>query len=308
MESKNIFSELALSCFSLESYNAIKNNGFGKRLLYHLLLTIVLFAISICIPYGRFVAETGGVQGILEKYVPDFQVVDGELYLEKPVNISDDDYFFVVDDTCYFEYYEGVFYKYDEALGQMQEYVDVDRYESVILADYEKLIMYSSDEGYRELYFSDIADMFGDFNRQSVVDFCNGFVPVVGIIIFIGVFIGILWNSFISAIILLIISKIQNRELPFIQLYTIALYARTPFSIIFAILGALSIIVPFKSIIIFAAVGVYTAFILKNLSFESTEPVISINYGDNGYNINNDSNNVVNKENNIHNDSDNGNM
>lgn len=269
METKsyNVFAELGLSCFNLGSYNAIRKNKFGKRFLYHLILTLLVFLISFGISYMMFVNETGGVQGIIEQYVPDFELTDdGYLIMDEPYEWVDDGIMIMVDTDTYFACEDGEFFRYDWWTDEWESLGFEEDYEGVALLDSELMILYSSDQGYREMYYDELTESTGELTRQSVIDLCNVFIPIIAIFLFVGTFIGILWGAFVNSIILLIISSIMGgTKLPYMELYTISLYAMTPFELIFAILSAVSLSIPFKSWIELIAIAVYSAVILNKV-------------------------------------------
>lgn len=262
MKSKNVLSELVLSCYSIKSYSAIVKNGFLKRLLYHILLTVILFALCICIPYGKFVSQTGGVEAIINEYVPEFTVEGDTISVSEPVEILEDDAVIIINTDKYFQLDGETIYSYSDL--EYEEYSTA-QYSQMVFIDSENLLFYDSEKGIREMSISEITDVTGDFNRQTLVDFCTGVIPVLGIIVGLGVFVGILWNTLVSAIILIFIVNAQHREYSFMQCYTISLYARTPFSLIFAILGALGLIIPFKGFIALICVAIYSAVIVKTI-------------------------------------------
>ena len=269
METKsyNVFAELGLSCFNIGSYNAIRKNKFGKRFLYHLILTILVFVFSFVVSYVMFVNETGGVQGIIEQYVPEFELTeDGTLIMDEPVEYVENGVMVMVNTDTFFAYEDGEFFRLDEQFEEWESLGSIEDYQVVALLDSELIIAYTSDEGLRQMYFDELTEGTEGFDRQAVVDFCNAFVPIIGIFLFVGTFIGILWSAFVNSIILLIISSIMGGvKLPYMELYTISLYALTPFKLIFAVLSMLSISIPFKSWIILIAVAVYSAVILNKI-------------------------------------------
>ncbi|MDE7252586.1 MAG: DUF1189 domain-containing protein [Acetatifactor sp.] len=269
METKsyNVFAELGLSCFNLGSYNAIRKNKFGKRFLYHLILTVLVFLITFGISYILFVSKTGGVQGIIEEHVPDFELTDdGYLIMDESYEWVEDGIMIMADTDTFFAGEDGEFFRYDWMTDEWESLGFEEDYQAVALLDSELMIIYTSDQGYREMYYDELVESMGAFDRQSVIDLCNVFIPIIGIFLFVGTFIGILWGAFVNSIILLIISSIMGgTKLPYMELYTVSLYAMTPFELIFAILSALSISIPFKSWIELIAIAVYSAVIINKI-------------------------------------------
>lgn len=269
METKsyNVFAELGLSCFNIGSYNAIRKNKFGKRFLYHLILTLLVFLIACGVAYMKFVNETGGVQGIIEQYVPDFELTeDGFLFMDEPFEWVDDGIMVLIDTDALFASEDGEFFRYDEWADEWESLGFEEDYQAVLLMDSELMIAYTRDEGYRERYYDELTESMGELDRQAVIDLCNVFIPIIGIFAFVVIFIVIMWGAFVNSIILLIISSIMGgTKLPYMELYTISLYAMTPFELIFAILSALSISIPFKSWIELIAIAVYSAVIINKI-------------------------------------------
>lgn len=269
METKsyNVFAELGLSCFNLDSYNAIRKNKFGKRFLYHLILTLLVFLITCGVSYMKFVNENGGMQEIIEKYVPDFELSDdGYLMVDEPFEWVEDGMMIMIDTDAYFACEDGEFFRYDWWTDEWESLGFEEDYERVALLDSELMILYSRDQGYQERYYDELTESMGELNRQSLIDLCNVFIPIIGFFLFVLTFIGILWVAFVNSIILLIISSIMGgTKLPYMELYTISLYALTPFELIFAILSALSVPIPFKGWIELIAIAVYSAVILNKI-------------------------------------------
>ena len=291
IDSKNIFAELFLSCFSIKSYRSIIHNGFFKRTGYHLLTTVILFLISVVLPYSVFEAGIGGLQTAMEEVIPDFQIADGELYVSEPLFIEDEGLLFDIDTEKYFIFDGGVFYQYNYDIDDYEEYVIVTPVDQVLLADREKIMVYNKGE-YNEAYFSDFSESFDGINRDSVINFVKGFIPVMGGIIFIFMFIVIMWNAFVSTIIALIQNNSIGGRASFMELYNIGLYARTPANIIKAVLSVagmtVGIKIPFMWLIYILGTAVYTFYILKDikkyeddllLSTKSHVPPVSIGYG-----------------------------
>lgn len=286
-ERKNIFAELFLSCFSIKSYRGIIHNGFFKRLGYHLLMTVILFLISVVLPFNIFSASVGGLQTSMEEIIPEFQIADGELYMSEPFLIEDEGLLCDIDSEKYFIFDSGVFYQYNYDIDDYEEYITVNPTSKVLLADWEKMMVYNNGQ-YNEAYFSDFSESFGGINRDSVINFVNRLIPVIGCIIFIFMFIAIMWNAFVSTIIALIQNNSIGGKAGFMELYNIGLYARTPANIIKAVLGVISIKVPFMWLICIIGTAVYTFYILKDikkyeddlrLSTKSHVPPVSIGYG-----------------------------
>ncbi len=279
MEAKghNVFAELGLSCFSIESYQTIRKNGFGKRLLYHFILAVLLFGITFGIPYVRFLEETGGVQAYFEENVPDFQISSGgSLYMSRPFSVEEDRTLVQIDSDAYYDYRKNTFYKQDSA-GNWTELGTTRKYDSVMLMDYEKIMIYTREDGFQEMTWKDMVRVIGPVNRQTLADWCNSLIPFLGIFMFIGVFVGILWDAFISSLILWVIARIQGGiVLPYMQLYTVSLYARTPFKLLLAICTVLNVTIPYAGLLALIATAVYSAIITNSIKKdERTRPVVT---------------------------------
>lgn len=279
METKghNVFAELGLSCFSIESYQTIRKNGFGKRLLYHLILAVLLFGITFGIPYVQFLQKTGGIQAYIEENVPDFQISSGgNLYMSRPFSVEENGTLIMIDSDAYFDYRKNTFYKQDSA-GNWTELGTTKKYNSVMLMDYEKIMIYTQEDGFNEMTWEEMVDVIGTVNRQTLVDWCNSLIPLMAIILFIGVFIGILWDAFISSLILWVIARIQGGiVLPYMQLYTVSLYARTPFKLLLAICTVINVSIPYAGLLALIATAVYSAIITNSIKKdERTRPVVT---------------------------------
>lgn len=231
--------------------------------------------------YRRFIVET----------IPEFQIADGELYVSEPLFIDNEGLLCDIDSEKYFIFDGGVFYQYNYDIDDYEEYVTVTPEDKILLADWEKMMVYNRGQ-YNEAYFSDLTESFGVINRNTVINFVNGFIPVMGGIIFIFMFIAIMWNAFVSTIIALIQNNSIGGRASFMELYNIGLYSRTPANIIKAVLSvavmAVGIKIPFMWLIYILGTAVYTFYILKDikkyeddllLSTKTHVPPVSIGYG-----------------------------
>ncbi|MCM1091987.1 MAG: DUF1189 domain-containing protein [Muribaculum sp.] len=277
METKsyNVFAELGISCFKLDAYNGIRKNKFGKRFLYHLILTIIIFLLATVIPYVMFVAKTGGVQGIVEQYVPDFELSeDGFLTMDEPFEWEEEGILIMIDTDAEFINYEGEFFRYDYWTDELESLGYEEDYTSVLLMDSELMIAYSAEQGYREAYYDEITEGLGGLDRETVIQLGNLFVVIGIVFMFVVTFCAILWGAFVNSIILLIVSSIMGgTNLPYMELYTISLYASTPFRLIAAILSMLSVSIPFKSWIVLIAVAVYSSVILNKIKKDNAPQI-----------------------------------
>lgn len=225
----NIFKEMALSVYSYKSYQEFLKNRKSKVFAFGVVLMLIYFIITTVAPFMKFEMIDGGIGGVMEEYIPDFELQDGYLWVEEVIELEEDDVYIWIDTDP--EYY---FYGAEE----MTEYLY--GYSSAILMDSEKVIV--KDDGVvQELYFADL-DM--DFSKADLL----GFVPYINIIIVIVMIIMYLFKTaffffgvLFVALLGMIAASCMKCELTFGQLYMMGIYSRTLPLIIKAVLTLVDI-------------------------------------------------------------------
>lgn len=229
----NIFKEMALSVYSYGSYKQFLQNKKGKVFGFGAMLVAIYFMITILIPSLIAVVSPSGVIHSLVDSIPDFELQDGELWVEDVIEYEESGTYIYIDTDP-----EYVFYDADEIAPDLREYT------TVLLMDSEKMIIKSNGE-VQGFYFSELG---GDFDKQDL----SGLIPYmyifyVATMIFVYVwmmalfFFGVVFVALIG----MAVASAANYRLTYGQLYLLGIYSRTLSLIIKAVVHFLPIRIPF---------------------------------------------------------------
>ncbi|NBJ91869.1 DUF1189 domain-containing protein [Parablautia muri] len=235
----NIFKEMALSIYSYKSYKEFLNNKKSKVFLFGIVLMLIYFAITMLIPFAKFQIRTGGIGALLDENIPDFELSDGELWVEDVIEYDEGSTYVCIDTDP-----EYVFYDADE----MEEYLY--SYTNVILMDSEKMILKSSGE-VQGFYFSDLDFACDKEDWMRWVPFINLIIVMFMILAYIWMsalfFFGVLFVALLG----MVAASCMKHQITFGQLYLLGIYSRTLPLLIKAVISFLPINIPFFVIINF---------------------------------------------------------
>lgn len=229
----NIFKEMALSVYSYGSYKQFLQNKKGKVFGFGALLVAIYFTITILIPSLIAVVSPSGVIHSFVDSIPDFELQDGELWVEDVIEYEESGTYIYIDTDP-----EYVFYDADEIAPDLREYT------TVLLMDSEKMIIKSNGE-VQGFYFSELG---GDFDKQDL----SGLIPYmyifyVAAMIFVYVWMAALFffGVVFVALMGMAVASAANYRLTYGQLYLLGIYSRTLSLIIKAVVNFLPIRIPF---------------------------------------------------------------
>ena len=114
---------------------------------------VLYFALTMIIPFIRFQIQTGGFTKIIEDNIPDFELNDGTLWVEHPIEYDNDGTYIYIDTDPDFFFYDA-----DEIGDSISDYYQV------VLMDSEKVIVKNKGE-IMGRYFTDF-DM--NFSRKAL--------------------------------------------------------------------------------------------------------------------------------------------
>lgn len=235
----NIFKEMGLSIYSYKSYTEFLKNKKIKVFGFAIMLMLIYFIVTMGIPLANFLIETGGIVGDLEEYLPDFELRDGELWVDDTITYEYRDTYIEIDtdpDYVFYSAYEMRDFLYD--------------YTQVLMMDSEKMIIKNNGE-VNELYFSDLNFDFSKEDLMAYIPFVYIFIAVFMLIAYIWMtalfFFGVLFLSLLG----MIVASCMNCRLTFGQLYLLGVYSRTLPLIIKAVVSFLPFHIPFFLIINF---------------------------------------------------------
>ena len=229
----NIFKEMALSVYSYGSYKQFLQNKKGKVFGFGAMLVAIYFMITILIPSLIAVVSPSGVIHSLVDSIPDFELKDGELWVEDVIEYEESGTYIYIDTDP-----EYVFYDADEIAPDLREYTNV------LLMDSEKMIIKSNGE-VQGFYFSELG---GDFDKQDL----SGLIPYmyifyVAAMIFVYVWMAALFffGVVFVALMGMAVASAADYRLTYGQLYLLGIYSRTLSLIIKAVVNFLPIRIPF---------------------------------------------------------------
>lgn len=249
----NIFKEMALSIYSFKSYKEFLNNKKSKVFLFGIVLMLIYFAVTVLIPFGVFQIRTGGIGALLDENIPDFELYDGELWVEDVIEYDAAGTYVYIDTDPEYVFYDAE--EMEEALY---------RYANVILMDSEKMILKSGGE-VQGFYFSDL-------DLECDKDDGMKWVPFLNIMIAAGMVLACIWmcalfffGVLFIALMGMIAASCMKYQITFGQLYLLGIYSRTLPLIIKAAVSFLPVNIPFFVIINFGISVFILVRVIQNL-------------------------------------------
>lgn len=260
----NIFKEMALSVYSFKSYKEFLKNKKGKVFLFGLVLFTIYFFITIGVPMIKFQAATGGVSVLLNEYIPDFELYQGELSLDQELELDYGDVYLYANTSPLF-WIEDI-----EALK-----AEFRGYSVVLIADSEGLIAKSEGEWYETYYTTDF-----NFSKLDLMAYSSYLSAIIiAILIFLYIFTGIRFfgGVLIVDLIASIAASIMKIKVTFGKTYKLGVYARTLPLLLKALISLFGISLSLSWIVNIGLSVLYVILALReiNKDDESGETVIS---------------------------------
>lgn len=261
----NIFQEIYHSLWDFKRYPQFLGNKKSRVFLYGLLVSILFFVLTIVIPQIRFQVKTGGLMNLLETYVPDFELADGEFWLETPFHYEGGGMYIDADTSI-----DTPLYDFDDPAVQ-----DVMKhYDKVFMADYEKFYLKNNGQVIPGYWSSVTEDT--SFSRDDIKGFiplANGLIVAAMLFMLIcqpaGYFLGALALSIVG----LIIAAAVRLQLGFGKIFLLCVYARTLPVILKGLFGLFRIHIPFFWILSFVISGVYLFLAMQKVKEAQAPPV-----------------------------------
>lgn len=249
----NIFKELILSLYDFKSFKEFIKNKRSKVFFAGVVLMVIYFSLTMIVPFIRFQFKTGGFVKIIDDYIPDFELKDGTLWVEKPIEYETDGTYIYIDTAP-----DTSFYDVDE----IGEYIS--DYYQVVLMDSEKVIVKNKGE-IMGRYFSEF-DM--DFSRETLQQWVpNAYLIVTAFMVLAFIFMTALFffGVLVVALIGMIVASCMKYRLTFGQLYQMGVYARTLPLLIKAIMSFLPFSIPMFGIINFGLSVLYIVLAIQKM-------------------------------------------
>lgn len=231
----NIFREMFHAVFDIDAYPSFAKNRRGKVFLYALVLTVILFCITLASIWISFRQEMGGgISWAYEKYVPDFELKNGKFSLASPVSVDTQEIYLKIDT--------------DSDVFQSLTIDDLDHisqeHEAVVIADADK--MYISNQMTRTEY--EFKNSSGNIDKASVKHIVMMSIKVGVVIGFLIMLVSYFIEALIYALVGLVYAKIIGaRNLRYGKIFIFAIYGATLGSILSTLLKAFAMDFPMSS-------------------------------------------------------------
>ncbi|WP_349948120.1 DUF1189 domain-containing protein [Lacrimispora sp. BS-2] len=266
----NVFKELILSVYDFKSYKEFLKNKRRKVFLAGIILTVLYFALTMIVPFIKFQVKTGGFVKIINDYIPDFELSDGEFWIENPIEYEADGTYININTDP-----DNIFYDADEIGEYLSDYYQV------FLIDSEKVIVKNKGQ-IQGQYFSDL-DI--EFSRDKLMEFVpQAYLIVAGIMVAAFIFMAafFFFGVLIVALLGMIAASCMKYKLTFGQLYQMGVYARTLPLLLKAILSFLPFSIPMFGIINFGLSVLYIVLAIQKMKeFDLQQPIEVVSEQDN---------------------------
>lgn len=248
----NIFKELVLSVYDSKSPKQFLENSKAKVFFFGVLLITLYFTIVVLEPLMELQIISGGIRKSAERHIPDFELSDNRLWIERPVKFDTDTSLLYVNTDASFELDSSV-KKYMRGYSQ------------VILMDSEKVIF--KDQGQiSQLYYSDLD--IHSYTREALFEYLPYlYLFIAGVLILVYLFMTAFFflGALALALLGMLVASCMDYQLTFGQLYILAVYSRTLPLLIKALLSFLPVGIPFFWIVNFSLSLLYISRAIKKL-------------------------------------------
>lgn len=227
----NIFKQLYVSIYSPNTISKFRFQGIGKTILYVFILSL-LSTLPTAIYFSNSLSE--GLKNFdktLKEDLPSFTIENGLLSaeLDKPVEIKEDDFFIILDDTGAY----GV------------EEIETKENAIGILSD--KFVFAAN--GQAQTYEYSLLNM--TISKEDIMEITSQFNQILPIVLSIMVVVMYLFSAFIKFIEITVLALFGlafknslQRKVNFKQLWVVAAYSTTLATIFFIIMDSLQVMVP----------------------------------------------------------------
>lgn len=232
----NVFKEMVHSIYDFEAYKGFLENKKFKIFCFGVLVFTLYFAAVILIPLARVYVSPTGIKTGLEKWIPEFELKDGALWVERPVELDfGTTYVYVDTDTVLSDAYD------------MRQ--NLRGYSSAILMDSQKMIV-KSDGEVEQIYYAELTTDF--WTRETLLEYLIQLVPylyiiigVVTVVIYLLMAGAFFFGAIILALLGMIVASCMKYQLTFGQLYILAIYSKTLPLVIKAVISFFPFGIPF---------------------------------------------------------------
>jgi len=220
-----IINQFLISIYRFDEYNKLAALKGAQVFIYELILFTVTTIISL-VPILFIFTSSGGTEGIIKKFVPDFKIENGTL--EANSNVFNENGTLIIVDG-----------------KNTRSEFDLKGSANGIIFDKEKIII---NNGLRQqiVYYNDLLKELGinKFEKADIFKYVSEINIFLGIFISIGILTLIIsetFGIFFTSILAIIINLFLKKNIKYPELLKISVYSRTLYLILSAILALFGI-------------------------------------------------------------------
>lgn len=257
----NIFSQFVKSLYSPKAMASFRFQGIGKTILYVFFLVLIT-SIPMFITFGTSAINLiNSTEEFLQNETPDFYIQDGQFF-------ADVDSPFVVDEEGF-----AIILDPDNELSLN----DIYSYGDVVAIQSEEIIF----QGAGQTDFVPLSDFQGtEVTKENLLQFMDSVGSAFPIIITVFLIVGYLFfaaTKFVQISILglfglMIKNSLKRNKLQYPHTWVLSAYAVTLPTLIFTILQAIGLELPFASLISFAVSLFILYLIVKEVKVKKPAP------------------------------------
>ncbi|WP_404443694.1 DUF1189 domain-containing protein [Sutcliffiella horikoshii] len=257
----NIFSQFVKSLYSPKAIASFRFQGIGKTILYVFFLVLIT-SIPMFITFGTSAVKlVNSTEDFLQNETPDFYIQDGEFYADvnEPFIVDEEGFTIILDPDNQL------------SLNEIHSYGDV-------VAIQSKEIIF---QGAGQTDFVPLSDFQGtEVTKENLLQFMDSVGSAFPIIITVFLVVGYLFfaaTKFVQISILglfglIIKNSLKRNKLQYRHTWVLSAYAVTLPTLIFTILQASGLELPFSSLISFAVSLFILYLIVKEVKVKKPAP------------------------------------
>lgn len=242
----NVFTEMAHAIYDVKSYPEFLKDRKRKTFFVGFLLALLYYALAILVPVGKFQLQTGGVVNMLDMYLPDFELNNGKLSVNRVFELEEGNSYVYVNTD------EG--FQIDEAQLKSQ----MKTHEALVVADSSHMVFQNNGR----VQYMEFADLGAYYMTKSIMlkmvrPYVNALMWTGLILVFVFMELAFFVGTLLVTLVAMAAAGMMRSSLTFGQLYQMSVYARTAPYLLKAVVALLPFGVPFMALIGMAISLVY---------------------------------------------------
>lgn len=214
----NVFQKMYFSIFRLREYTRLLQDRMFSTLFYGAFILSLTFGLVMGHGIFNLRSEIGDLSTMIERYVPDFEIIDGKMSMKEEIIYNQRGWYINIDTSE-----EGAFFELTEKkLHEMTK-----DYGFMLLIDREKLLLANPIQ-FRIFYFSDLTkEYFSKEHLIQMVPMIRNQLILAGVLMFFMML--VFYFSVLAFFTLLakMYSSFIRRMISFKNVYKISIYAST---------------------------------------------------------------------------------